>query len=598
MLSLTSPPIVLASAGLCALAVRLVLWRIRRSRLPPSPPAHPIFGHVDLIKSPTLHLTAAEWTRTHGEMTTLYFMDKNIVILNSGEAAVELLDKRAGSTGGRPREVMMGEVHFCEHPFVLEHVVPKLSNPLPNEPIPLYTLRMGYNTSVGLHQPDERFRKLRRVMASAMHATAVRGYQPIEVENITYLLRRIAGLGGDALTRSGPASGVPPGALKVGDAAAVGQPVSSAQPMGLVHRAATRFILRVAYGYDVKPHDPLTGLIHAAMLKVREGRYPLVEAFPCYSSLLVVKLPAWLPGTKFLQVGAEGHALRNAYAGTPFERVRGEMRTNTARPSFVSNLLSAKGGPDGASETDQDLIKWTAAALFVGGGDTTVAVINTFMLMMAAYPEVQWAAQAEIAKVIGARTSQENSKANSRPPAAIDVSREQGSIPVPARLPRFEDRAQLPYLEAVFQEVMRFNPPLSMGLPHVFTEEETYRGYVFPAGTIVRANIWAILHDPALYPSPHVFLPQRHLEPNPAPNPLRYVFGFGRRICPGVHLAADQPWLAMAGILSTFNIAPGKMLKEAAQTKPWDMFEFNGMTSQPKPLGFALTPREGAADLL
>ncbi|KAG8694708.1 hypothetical protein FRC09_009670 [Ceratobasidium sp. 395] len=562
MLSLTSPPIVLASAGLCALAVRLVLWRIRRSRLPPSPSAHPIFGHVDLIKSPTLHLTAAEWTRTHGEMTTLYFMDKNIVILNSAEAAVELLDKRAGSTGGRPREVMMGEV-------------------------------MGYNTSVGLHQPDERFRKLRRIMASAMHATAVRGYQPIEVENITYLLRRIAGLGGDALTRSRPASGVPPSALKAGDAAAASQSVSSAQPMGLVREAATRFILRVAYGYDVKPHDPLTGLIHAAMLKVREGRYPLVEAFPW-----LVKLPAWLPGTKFLQVGAEGHALRNAYAGTPFERVRGEMRTNTARPSFVSNLLSAKGGPDGASETDQDLIKWTAAALFVGGGDTTVAVINTFMLMMAAYPEVQRAAQAEIAKVIGARTIQENSKANSRPPAAIDASTEQGSIPVPARLPRFEDRAQLPYLEAVFKEVMRFNPPLSMGLPHVFTEEETYRGYVFPAGTVVRANIWAILHDPALYPSPHIFLPQRHLEPNPAQNPLRYVFGFGRRICPGVHLAADQPWLAMAGILSTFNIVPGKTLQEAAQTRPWDMFEFNGMTSQPKPLGFALTPREGAADLL
>jgi hypothetical protein len=43
-------------------------------------------------------------------MVTLYFMDKNIVVINSAEAAVELLDKRAGSTGGRPREVMMGEV--------------------------------------------------------------------------------------------------------------------------------------------------------------------------------------------------------------------------------------------------------------------------------------------------------------------------------------------------------------------------------------------------------------------------------------------------------------------------------------------------------
>ncbi|QRV93197.1 cytochrome P450 family protein [Ceratobasidium sp. AG-Ba] len=556
MLSLTSPPVVLVSAGLCALAVRLVVWRIRRSRLPPSPPAHPVFGHMGLLKSPTLHLTAAEWTKTHGDMVTLHFMDKNIVVLNSAEAAIELLEKRAASTGGRPREVMMGEV-------------------------------MGYNTSVGLHQPDERFRKLRRVMASAMHATAVRGYQAIEVENITYLLRRIAGLGGDALTKSDPDSKVSAGDVKVSDPRAIGQAMSSVQPMGLVREAATRFILRVAYGYDVKPHDPLTGLIHAAMMKVREGRYPLVEAFPW-----LTKLPTWFPGTRFLQVGAEGYALRNAYAGTPFERVKAEMRTNAARPSFVSNLLRAKGGPDGASEHDQDLIKWTAAALFVGGGDTTVAVINTFMLMMAANPEVQRIAQAEIANAIGTTATNKDSESV---PTAPSV---QGSVPVPSRLPGFEDRLRLPYLEAVFKEVMRFNPPLSMGLPHAFTETETYRGYVFPPGTIVRANIWAILHDPTLYPSPHSFSPQRHLGPTPAPNPLRYVFGYGRRICPGVHLAADQPWLAMAAILSTFDIVPGKGTQEAVNARPWDMFEFNGMTSQPKPLGFSLVLRPGAAELL
>lgn len=470
-------------------------------------------------------------------MVTLHFMGTNTVVLNSAEAAIELLEKRAASTSGRAREVMMGEV-------------------------------MGYNTSVGLHQPDERFRKLRRVMASAMHVTAVKRYQPIEVENITYMLRRMAGLGGSALTSKEKVTGA-----STNEAKNAGQPVSSAQPMALVREAATRFILRVAYGYEVKPHDPFIGLIHAAMMKIREGKYPLVEAIPW-----LVNLPPWLPGTKFLQIGAEGRALRDAYAGRPFEQVKAEMRTNTAQPSFVSNLLAAKGGPDGASEFDQDLIKWTASAVFVGGGDTTVAAINTFLLMMAACPEVQRTAQEEIAQIIGARgTSAE--------------------IGVPARLPGFADRAQLPYLEAVFKEVMRFNPGLSMGLPHAVTNEETYRGYTFPPGTIIRANIWAILHDPKLYPSPHIFDPKRHLGPHADPNPLRYVFGFGRRVCPGVHLAADQPWLAMAGILSTFNVVPGRGLQEAAQ-KPWEMFEFNGMTSQPKPLAFSLELREGAADLL
>jgi cytochrome P450 len=66
--------------------------------------------------------------------------------------------------------------------------------------------------------------------------------------------------------------------------------------------------------------------------------------------------------------------------------------------------------------------------------------------MMAANPHVQRLAQEEIARAVG--TLQ---------PASAE------GIPVPARLPGFGDREQMPYLEAVFKEVMRFNPGLSMG---------------------------------------------------------------------------------------------------------------------------------------
>jgi hypothetical protein len=75
--------------------------------------------------------------------------------------------------------------------------------------------------------------------------------------------------------------------------------------------------------------------------------------------------------------------------------------------------------------------------------------------MMAANPEVQRTAQAEIANAIGACTTL---KALTQTP-----SHGGGSIQVPARLPGFNDRSQLPYLEAIFKEVMRFNPGLSMG---------------------------------------------------------------------------------------------------------------------------------------
>ncbi|QRW20828.1 cytochrome P450 family protein [Rhizoctonia solani] len=506
-------------ACLCALVIRVISWRIRRGRLPAGPPAHPIWGHVDLVKSPRLHLIAAEWTKSFGNLVTLHFMGTNTVIINSAADAVELLDKRAASTSGRPREVMMGDV-------------------------------MGYNTSVGLHQPDERFRKLRRVMASAMHATAVRSYQPIEVNNVKYMLRRMAGLGGSMLTNNDKVN-----TASVNQAMGVGHPASSAQPMSLVREAATRFILNVAYGHEVKPHDPFIGLIHAAMMKIREGKYPIVEAFPW-----LVNLPRWLPGTRFLQVGAEGHALREAYAGGHSSKLRPKW-------FFRIQFLAIKGGPDEATAHDQDLIKWTASAIFVGGSDTGKDCGGDQH-----FPPHDGRKPGRSKTCAGRnRESIRSQRSYSGAPATAgtegEVSTNACIIPVPERLPGFEDRHQLPYLEAVFKEVMRINPGLSMGLPHAVTQEEIYHGYTFPVGTIIRANLWAILHDPALYSSPHTFEPKRHLGPHADPNPLRYVFGFGRRICPGVHLAADQPWLAMAGILSTFNVVGGKGLIEEAKLR-------------------------------
>lgn len=44
------------------------------------------------------------------------------------------------------------------------------------------------------------------------------------------------------------------------------------------------------------------------------------------------------------------------------------------------------------------------------------------------------------------------------------------------------------------------------------------------------------MHDNNLYPDPTVFDPDRHLGETPQTDPLKFVFGFGRRACPGEHL--------------------------------------------------------------
>lgn len=68
-----------------------------------------------------------------------------------------------------------------------------------------------------------------------------------------------------------------------------------------------------------------------------------------------------------------------------------------------------------------------------------------------------------------------------------------------------------------------------------------------------------MLHDTDNYTSPNAFDPTRYLRQDGAidvhaPDPLFAAFGFGRRVCPGRHLATDVLWLVQAHILSVFNI--------------------------------------------
>ena len=101
------------------------------------------------------------------------------------------------------------------------------------------------------------------------------------------------------------------------------------------------------------------------------------------------------------------------------------------------------------------------------------------------------------------------------------------------RLPDFSDRANLPYIDAVVKETLRWNPPVPVGLSSKVTKDDVYRGYFIPAGATIMQNIWAVCRDPSAYPNPEIFNPDRFLKDgkiNPQVfNPEDRVFGTGRR---------------------------------------------------------------------
>jgi cytochrome P450 len=71
----------------------------------------------------------------------------------------------------------------------------------------------------------------------------------------------------------------------------------------------------------------------------------------------------------------------------------------------------------------------------------------------------------------------------------------------------------------------------------------------------------AILHDPEVYPDPEEFKPERFLNEDGSVRDdpiLSFVFGFGKRICPGRHFVDATIFIVTSSVLSVFKVVKAK----------------------------------------
>ncbi|PPQ95874.1 hypothetical protein CVT26_015566 [Gymnopilus dilepis] len=438
--------------------------KARGISLPPGPKQKWLIGNLHQLAAAKTEpwLTFASWGKIYGPLVYLRVLNKETIIINSGKAAIELLESRSGVTSDRPTQWMGGEL-------------------------------AGRKYSVFLtSSTDPRFRFFRRLLHNGLNPRASKDYRPIQLQENRVLLQNLA---------------------------------QSPQNLALhIRRNAVATILKVAYGYEVKSNDdPLVHLLEhgfklAAGISV-PGKY-WVEFFP-----ILRYIPSWFPGAGFKRqarlVGREMSGIET----TPFKWAKKQIESGDFIESFTSKHIL-----EGGKELDQsalDDIKWCAAALYVGGGDTTVSAMLTFFLIMSLHPEIQRRAQRDVDAV------------------ASD------------RLPTYEDFENLPYIRALIKEVLRWGTVAPLGIPHKAMEPDIYENYFIPKDANITANIWAITHDDEIYPDPDVFDPERHLG-NPEerqPDPFKFIFGFGRRVCPGAHLAEMALFLNISSILAAFDIS-------------------------------------------
>ncbi|KAH9901308.1 cytochrome P450 [Cubamyces lactineus] len=280
-------------------------------------------------------------------------------------------------------------------------------------------------------------------------------------------------------------------------------------------------IFRIAYGRRIRTLQDDVVIANTrvgGMFAQVPGRY-LVESWP-----ILLRLPYRLQWFRH-PVDKQREEDRKYYTSL-MDHVRKRMVAGTAQPSMATIALERQA-EFGLSELE---MAYTLAGPWDAGVGTTVGGIEVFLLAMLHFPDVQAKAQTEIDKVVGR-----------------------------SRIPEFSDMESLPYVMAAIKEAARWRPVAPTGFPHALMQDDTYNGYYLPKGATVYANIHAIMQDPELFPEPEQFRPERFLHTkNPKLQGMTIQFGFGRRICPGLHVANQSIFIVIARLLWAFNIVPVK----------------------------------------
>ncbi|KAJ5641242.1 hypothetical protein N7490_005242 [Penicillium lividum] len=502
------------------LAITIWTFQIKRSKtlvLPPGPPGNPIWGHLRMIPKESPAHQFIKWGKEYNSDILYYnVLSRPVIILNSVEAAHDLLDKRGANYADRPR-------------FVVFEV-------------------MGWGITLTFLRWSPRFRIHRKLLQQSFTQSACKPYRPIQQEEARRAVKAL-----------------------------LQKPQDWEM---LLRRFSTAVVLRIGFGIQIQEEkDPYVQMAIDVEEATGKGGVPgasIVDLIPIFRHLpsFVEKIStAFQPLAHARRTKSSIQHLHDA----PWDATEPSIRTGDAiQPSFMRTHFGrylaneSTGEPNEATISD---LKGAAGAISIAGGNTTWSTVIVCILNLMTHPEIQAKVKNQIDMVIG-----------------VD---EHGNID---RLPDFNDRPQLTCLEYVIQETTRWAPLSPLGVPHASLEDDTYNGYHIPKGSVVFANAWAMSRDERHYSSPEEFNPDRFIPPSEGGKgePLpEGPFGFGRRVCPGQHLALAGVYIVVATLLATMDLhCP--VDDNGERIEPRVAFS-NGLSGVPDSFPCVITPRSDKA---
>lgn len=146
------------------------------------------------------------------------------------------------------------------------------------------------------------------------------------------------------------------------------------------------------------------------------------------------------------------------------------------------------------------------------------------------------------------------------PPVHAKLLEELASLDASSEIPKWNDVAGLPYLDATIKESMRYFPAAAFTMDRVVPEGGMTIAETFlPSGTVVACHIDTLHRDTGVYgEDANIFRPERWTEASE--EQLRRMtrafigFGNGKRICIGRHLATVEMKKVLPLILRSFIV--------------------------------------------
>jgi cytochrome P450 len=276
-----------------------------------------------------------------------------------------------------------------------------------------------------------------------------------------------------------------------------GEPVAlSARLRGVI----AQVIVRVVFGRVDATYERGLRALHERLLKLQA-----VAASPLLSAPLLRRGPGRARWRRFLRERTETDALIHVL-------IDQRRRCDCADGDDVCGRLLAARNLDGSPLSAQQL-RDNVMTMLVAGHESTSAELAWAFQLLAHNPDVQ-----------------------DRLIAELDTGGEE-------------------YLTATVQEVLRHRPVFLFAIPRAVKRPIEIGPWRYEPPVHLLACIYLLHHDPALYPEPHRFRPERFLEGQPSPSAW-LPWGGGRRRCVGMGLAMLEMKAVLRTVLSSMTICP------------------------------------------